>query len=498
MTFILRNACAIAFMVGSLAVPYPVGAQTQPPAGQPALGASPSVPDLDEQLVYQRAFEVVIWSQPAVGIYGFRRGFTELGIADNDVLAMSRPAAPRHELLTANNTTPYIGATMNLKDGPVVLEIPPASDKGVLFGQVVDAWQGTIAAVGPSGADKGKGGRYLFLPPDFDGAVPDGYIAIQSSNYHITLAFRSIKLQGMTDADAHAYARTLRIFPLAEADNPKPTRFVDTWDKPLHTLAYYDLRYFEELHKALSDEPVRPRDKAMMDMLRTLGIEPGRPFNPPVKYKAAMERAVVDAYFFLQAQFDAVQSRNLFYPDRHWSFFLLSDENDSTTFELPDVLLYTERSALYHPGTFFPPKVPQIGHIAAWAKAGRLPETAYLTAIADREGRPLEAGITYRLRIPAKMPVKQFWSLIVYDYANWAFIKDPTERVGLSTYNMAQMKKNEDGSVDIYFGPKPPEGLESNWIPTQGKKPLPMLRFYGGDETFWNKTFVMPDVERVP
>jgi len=472
-------------------------AQTEPQGGQPAFGAKPSVPDLDEQVVYQRAFEAVVWAQPAVGLYGFRRAFIELGIRDNEINAMSKPATARHELLTANNTTPYIAATANLKDGPVVLEVPPESRKGVLFGQVVDAWQETIAAVGPSGLDKGKGGKYLFLPPNYSRAVPKGYLVTRSPSYRIAFAFRSIKLPGMTDFDAHAYALKLKMYPLAQAASPAPTRFVDTWAKPLHTLAFYDMRYFQDLHAAIADEPVRPRDKAMMGMLATLGIEAGKPFNPPERYKAAMERAVVDAYFYMQDRFYKVQSANLFYPDRHWSYFLLSDADDSPSFDLPAGLFYTQRSDMYHPGTFFPPRIPRLSQISEWVKAGKAPATAYLVSIADRDGRPLEGGRLYRLRVPADMPVKQFWSLIVYDYATWAFIYNPMDRVGLSTYDTAGMKKNADGSVDIYFGPKAPEGFESNWIPTQGKKPMPLMRIYGGDDRFWSRSFTLPDVERV-
>jgi len=146
-------------LLASIATIAPTRAQTEPQGGQPAQGAKPSVPDLEDQVVYQRAFEAVIWSQPAIGIYGFRRAFKELGVQDNEIVAMSKPATARHELLTANNTTPYILANGNLKTGPVVLEVPAESEKGSLFGQVVDAWQETIAAVGASGSDRGKGGK---------------------------------------------------------------------------------------------------------------------------------------------------------------------------------------------------------------------------------------------------------------------------------------------------------------------------------------------------
>jgi hypothetical protein len=181
-----------------------------------------------------------------------------------------------------------------------VLEVPPASDKGVLYGQVVDAWQETIAAVGPSGEDKGKGGKYLFLPPGYDKPVPGGYIALRCQNFRIGFGFRSIRLPGMSDADAHTYAQRLKMYPFSEAANPKPTRFVDAWPDRLSTLPFYDFRYFQDLYDIVTHEPVRPRDKVMMGMLSSIGIERGKPFNPSPKIKAAMERAVVDAYFYMQ------------------------------------------------------------------------------------------------------------------------------------------------------------------------------------------------------
>jgi hypothetical protein len=196
--------------------------QSEPLGGQPPFGAKPSISDLDAQVAYQRAFEAVIWSQPAIGIHGIRRGMFALGMKDNEVLAMSRPLTTRHEFLTPNDSTPYVAANGDLQDGPLVLELPAASPKGVLYGQVVDAWQEATADVGPSGADQGKGGKLLFLPPSYKGDVPDGYSVVRSESYRIQFGFRSIKLPGMSDGDANAYAKTLKMYPLSEAANPKP------------------------------------------------------------------------------------------------------------------------------------------------------------------------------------------------------------------------------------------------------------------------------------
>ena len=138
---------------------------TDPIGGQPPAGSKPSVKDLDYQLKYQRAFEAVLWGIPAVAIYGFEKGTRALGFEDNVILAFSAPARQKAELLTANTVTPYILAFTDLRNGPAVLELPPASEDASLFGQVVDHWQITIADVGPSGVDKGKGGKLLLTPP---------------------------------------------------------------------------------------------------------------------------------------------------------------------------------------------------------------------------------------------------------------------------------------------------------------------------------------------
>ena len=93
------------------------------------------------------------------------------------------------------------------------------------------------------------------------------------------------------------------------------------------------------------------------------------------------------------------------------------------------------------------------------------------------------------------MPVKQFWALTVYDRATFSFIYTDTNRTTLSSYDLGKLKKNADGSVTLYVGPKAPAGLEENWIPTKGKRPLPILRFYGATDALNKKTFTMPDFE---
>jgi hypothetical protein len=461
-------------------------AQTEPLGGQPAPGATQSVKDLDEQIAYQRAFEAALWATPASAIYRLRMGLLEVpGMANNVIMANSGPLRTIQEIITGNQVTPYLAAVTDLRDGPVVLEVPAKTDKAVLYGQIVDAWQSTIAGVGPVGEDKGAGGKYLLLPPGYKNSVPPGYFAVPCSTYRIVFGFRSIQLEGASAADAYAYSKTLRMYPLAEAANPKPTRFVDGRPLPLHTLPFYDIRALQDIHDIISVEPVQERDKVMMGMLATIGIEPGKPFNPPEKYKTAMERGVVDAYYYMQNLDTKLFASNLYWPDRHWSFVMVPDDKHGFDFVTDDAVEIDKRAAAWFFFTFYPKVLTE--------HAG----TVYLAPVADSAGRPLQAGKTYRLRVPKDTPAKQFWSLTVYERRTWAFILNPMDRAGLGAFNMKDMKVNADGSVDLYFGPKAPSGLESNWIPTMGKEPYLWLRLYGPEEAFWSKSFKMPDVELV-
>ena len=198
----------------------------EPLGGQPPAGSAPSIRDFEYQIAYHRAFEAALWATPALSIYAFRRSaFSQLGMTDNDIIACSAPASPKIEALTANSVTPYICAYTDLQKGPVVLgDLPVAGDEGSLYGQVVDAWQLTIADVGPSGVDGGKGGKLLFTPPGYAGDVPSGYIHISSPNNRIAFAFRSIPAPGKSADDAYAYSQRLRMYYLSDAANPPAQR----------------------------------------------------------------------------------------------------------------------------------------------------------------------------------------------------------------------------------------------------------------------------------
>ena len=459
-------------------------AQSDPVGGKPSAGSKPSVADLDYQVKYQRAFEAVVWSMPAIGIYGFHRASAAIGAGPNVILAFSAPAKPLMEALTANNQVPYISSVTDLRQGPVVLELPAASEKASFYGQIVDHWQITIADVGPSGVDDGKGGKILITPPGYTKPVPDGYIEIKSPSYRVAFAFRCVPGPKSSQAQAYEYTKTMKMYYLSELPNPKPTRFIDPLNMRVSTLPLYDERWFEELYAIVSAEEVFPRDKVMMGMLASLGIQKGKPYNPDAKTKKAMLQAVVDAYFYMQQRtIHPEDPSRIWWQGKHWYDVLFHDENREFAYDYPDRIDLDNRADRYFPGTYYPKKLTE------------KPAVQYLYALADKNGKELQGGKTYAFTMPAKVPVKQFWSLVVYDLETYAFVYNPLERAGLSSFDLPNMKKNSDGSVTLYFGPKPPKGLENNWIPTEGKRPLPVVRFYGPTDEYRDKSWKMPDVE---
>ena len=474
----ISTACIAALLFASANA----ASTDEPIGGKPPAGMTSSIKDYDYQLKYMRAFEVADWAMPAVGIYGFRRATEAVGGSDNTILAWSKVAGPNAELLTANDTTPYILAMSDLRKGPVVLEVPAATDKSLLYGQIVDMWQFAIADVGPIGLDKGKGGKYLFLPPDYQGDVPEGYYILNSPSNRIYLAFRSVRKpgSGATLADAYAYSRQLKMYYLRD---PKPTRFIDPSDVRFPSLPVYDETLFKDIHDIFTAEPVAAQDKIMMGYLSYLGIEKGKPFKPDATTKRAMRQAAADFYAYMQHRLTYQKKEMYYWPNRHWQDVLTPDRNGFFSFVYDDMIDVDARAERYFFATYYP------------RKYYKKPANIYLFAKMDGNGDPLLPGRNYKLTIPPNMPVSQFWSLIVYDGETWAFIYTKEKKVGISSYDMDHLKKNPDGSVTLYFGPKPPKGLEDNWIPTGGKTPAPALRFYGAQQPIIDRSFVMPDVE---
>ncbi len=440
---------------------------------------------VERDAVVRRACEAAVWAMPAVGVYDVELAIQrDAGAKPGTVAYMSAPMDSRHGFLTANDVTPYVFSGLTTKDGPIVLEVPPAGDKAQFFGTIVNAWQTPIADVGPSGTDQGRGGKYLVLPPGYDGDVPqDGYFVFENDTYGVHFAFRPVATNGGSHADQAAYVQTLRWYPLARADNPPPTAFVDVKKHPVNTLPVYDMTFFTDINTVVQREPVLERDKAMMNMLATLGIEKGRSFEPDADMQSALLEGLECAYATMQEHFIS-QSIVPFWEGRQWGVWRFADGQPEAGFpyETDDRLLVDDRAG----GSYF-----WITYLPKRLGGG----TFYLTGIRDSEGNLFNGEDTYRLTVPADTPAKDFWSVIVYSMKTKGFIADAA-RVGLATPNVDDMKVNADGSVDIYFAPKPPRGFERNWIET-GEDFFLLFRLYGPDKPLFDRRWVLADVERV-
>ena len=451
----------------------------------PAQAQKFSADNLARRTVERRAVEAVIWGMPAVNYdLMLQEMLHKTKARVNEVVYWSRPLDWKNQTLTPNPDAIYLMTFYNTKDvGPIVIEIPP-EESGSLAANIDTAWQAALEDAGPEGADKGKGGKYLVLPPDYKEKTPDGYFLLQSDTYGGFALFRS-NLATHSDADVAksvAYGKRLKIYPLSQATNPPETKFTDAMDVVYDSTIPFDLRFFQSLDRIVQSEPWIQRDRAMIDQLRSMGIEKGKSFNPDSKMAEILNAAAVEARDWLDQRYDT--SLPEYYEGGHWRSPGLREsvQGQSTGYADPQTYPTDARGVMY---TF--------GYVGI-----KRPGTAqlYLMAIKDKDGRALDGDKTYRLTVPAKAPVGWYWSATAYNRATHALIRD-MQRASRSS-QIPESEKNADGSMDVYFGPKAPVRKESNWIPTRpGGQFEVVFRFYRPEKPLFDKTWKLPDIEEV-
>ena len=442
--------------------------------------------ELRARTIHRRAVEAVIWGVPAVNYELMRQAFVGVGGAPNQVVYWSRPVGWKNQTLTPNPDTIYFMPFFNTREvGPVVLEIPPA-DGGTIVGSVDDCWQTAIEDVGPAGVDKGNGGKYLILPPDYKEKVPDGYIPMPSPTYQSFALLRS-NYQSSTDADiakAVAYGKRVRVHPLSKPANRSETTFIDAVDVMFDSTISYDARFFDALNRVIQIEPWLTRDKMMIDRLKSIGIEKAKPFKPDAATRTVLDDAAAEAHAWIRNRMETAYFPAPYFEGGHWHVPASSDVLDGvmSNYTNADAYAVDGRSVAFAMA-FFSAK-----HLGA----GQF----YLMATKNRAGAALDGGNTYRLHVPVAAPVNQYWSATAYDAATHTLIRD-TEWSSRSS-NAHGLAKNPDGSVDIAFGPVAPNGKKSNWVPTRSGQPFEVLfRFYGPEKPLFDKTWTLPDLERV-
>jgi hypothetical protein len=484
--------CSTGAVLGAIAL---FGALPVTTNGQEKTSEAPatfSSAELAERMLHRRAVEAVIRGMPAVNfdlMYQAMVRDAKAGAGSNKIVYWSRLSDWKNQTLTPNPDSVYFMPFFDTKDvGPVVLEIPPADEGGSITGSVMDCWQAALEDVGPAGADKSQGGKCLILSPGYKEKIPDGYIAMPSDNFQGYALLRSI-LQTGGDAGvakAVAYAKRVKLYPLSQASNaggPPETIFIDASDVVFEANIPYDARFFQSLDRMVQSEPWLTRDKAMIDPLRTIGIEKGKPFNPDAKTRAILDDAAKEARAWLETKYQAAFSP-AYFEGTGWAVPGAKEvmEGMSTQFANPDSYPIDGRGLAYSLA-FFSPK-----HLGA----GQF----YLMTFKDKAGKPFDGSGTYRLHVPPNAPVKQYWSATIYDRATHALIRNlPWSSRSSQTPGL---QANADGSVDVYFGPKAPGGNESNWVPTSASGKFEVLfRFYGPEKALFEKTWKLPDIEEV-
>lgn len=437
---------------------------------------------LYDEMDFQRAVQCYLWGLPTVGLEELKQGVRrDTGIRNGD-LAIIDGYRDKSVILTPNLVTPYILAPIDLAEtGPVVIDYPA----GMTAGALVDWWDRPITDVGLPGPDKGQGARYLFVGPGQAASQVDGYRTFHSRTFKTLFFYRVLE----TDpAKAATLVTTLHIYPYNQRDNPPPSSVVAPKPNAEHRVQSHSrgLAYWERLAQALDHEPVEDRDRFFLAMLKPLGIEQGKPFDPDERQKqiltdaAFVGEAMAKASVFQKrmAGYQYRSDTNWYYIIPDW-FAVEQDVEGSTQLE--------ERTSLFYEGVGM--------------SAGALPTTpgvgsSYLAAYRDSMGHALDGGQNYRLHVPADVPVSQFWSVALYDIETRCLIQNQQQIPERSS--RMDLVKNADGSVDLFFGPTSPVGMENNWIPTvPGRAWFTYFRFYGPLEPFFDRTWSPGNIEKV-
>ena len=453
---------------------------------QPAFAQTPAPDQLTQRSTERRAVESVIWAMPAVNYdLMLQEMLSKTDGKLNQVVYWGRPLDWRNQTLTPNPDAIYFMAFFNTKDGPVVLDLPPGDNDGSFNANIVNVWQMPLEDAGLLGADKGKGGKYLILPPGYADKAPDGYTALQSDTFGGYMLFRSnLKSHNSADvARSIEYGKRFKVYPLAQASSPAPTIFTDAKDVTFDSTIRYDASFFEHLDRIVQSEPWLQRDRAMIDPLKSLGIEKGKPFKPDDATKARLTAATREAGTWLEAKYDAGLPP-FFSATSRW------------TFPAPPDLVKAAQEAYADPNSY-PIDTRGLAYSYAFVGIKRLGAGQfYLISIRDKDGRSFDGGQTYRLTVPANPPVEQYWSVTAYDRQTHALIKN-MPRASRSS-QIPELQKNADGSVDIYFGPAAPAGKDTNWVPTDPARKFElMFRAYAPTKALFEKSWVLSDVEQV-
>lgn len=452
---------------------YPVGSTAQ---------------DALRNSLMRRAIEAYKTFLPTVATEAVFQQMANVGAVPNKV-GINMDQGPMQQFAATNSDTPYSFLILDLREGPMVVDMPA---NPLLLGLVNDHNMRWIENLGGIGPDQGTGGRYLFLPPGYEGEVPDGYYVSQSNTWMVVAGSRSVPLDG-DGAAAVVAAQEIKAYPLGESRETTDWSWIDVSDQrlPLPLLDWEGrLDFWRVLHDVIQYEPVMAEDRYAMGALQQLGVEIGAAFPSDADKQALLSEAALAAHAematILYANADPVR---LMWDDRRWELLPL------TTMHLPKGDFGTENLVARDGSEQF--------FFFGWGTSSTIgvqkpgSGSVYFVGFKDDNDSYLDGAKSYKMTIPGPVPAGLFWSATVYDAETRVLIETPQNRAAVRSHR-DNPQANDDGSFDIYFGPDAPDAPESNWVQTRpGRGWFTAIRLYSPANEVFDGTWRLSDIANI-
>ena len=439
-----------------------------------------TVGKLYDNLDFQHAVQAYLLGLAPVSQVANRKGILDVGPANTTVPIFEQMMNARSIFLTPNNNTPYTWFWLDLHGGPLVIEVPPK-----VLGLIDDMWYHFVTDLGFMGPDKGKGGKYFLLPPGYKGEVPKGYFVVRLATLSVRAAWRTMLENGDPKPGVDRVKQFTKIYPLSQAANPPALKFVNVSGKDFCTDAPADYAFWDLLNQVVQEEPTESVDPVTLGFYASIGIQKGKPFAPDARMKKILtEAAAVGDATARAITFRMRLKEAYYYPNSAWRGGFIGGYK----FEDNGALILDAYSSFFFYATGVTPAMDSkvVGQ-----------GSQYMAAFIDSTGNPLDGGKNYKLHLPPNIPVKNFWSVILYDNQSRSMLQNDQQWPAVSSQTKGLIV-NPDTSVDVYFGPKPPEGKENNWVQTiPGKGWNTLLRLYGPLQPWFDKTWRPGEIEEI-